>query len=117
MYPKPVFRESPSLPATARVFADTPIHAIFEATAWLEKAPSPLSSSTTRQTVAPSQQRLGSLCLRIKFERHNIDLKNKPKYFSNLYASINPDPAARAKVPLVIGSARIQDTFFDSAKS
>ena len=53
----------------------------------------------------------------IQFERHTIDLKNKPKYFSDLYASINPDPAARAKVPLLIGSARIQDTFVDSAKS
>lgn len=38
----------------------------------------------------------------IKFERHTIDLNNKPKYFSDLYASINPDPAARAKVPLLI---------------
>ena len=47
----------------------------------------------------------------IKFERHTIDLKNKPKYFSDLYASINPDPAALAKVPLLIGSARIQDAF------
>ena len=53
----------------------------------------------------------------IKFQRHIIDLKDKPKYFSDLYASINPDPTARAKVPLLIGSARIQDSFADSAKS
>ncbi|DBB04187.1 hypothetical protein WJX77_003384 [Trebouxia sp. C0004] len=38
----------------------------------------------------------------IKFERHTVNLKDKPKYFTDLYASINPDPTARAKVPLLI---------------
>jgi glutathione S-transferase len=52
----------------------------------------------------------------ITFERQTIDLKNKPKYFSDLYASINPDPAARAKVPLLIGSARIRGIVSSSAK-
>ncbi|DBB07594.1 TPA: hypothetical protein ACH3X3_009034 [Trebouxia sp. C0006] len=47
----------------------------------------------------------------IKFQRHTIDLKDKPKYFSDLYASINPDPTARAKVPLLIdGDERIVES-------
>ena len=39
----------------------------------------------------------------IEFERQTIDLKNKPKHFTELYASINPDSTARAKVPLIVG--------------
>lgn len=38
----------------------------------------------------------------IEFERQTIDLKNKPKHFTELYASINPDSTARAKVPLIV---------------
>ncbi len=43
----------------------------------------------------------------LNFDRKTIDLKDKPKQFTDLYASINPDPAARAKVPLIIGTLRL----------
>jgi len=32
-----------------------------------------------------------------------VDVVNKPKHFTELYASIHPDPVAPAKVPIMIG--------------
>lgn len=39
----------------------------------------------------------------LNFEHKIVDLKEKPKHFKDLYASIHPDPAAPAKVPIIIG--------------
>ena len=39
----------------------------------------------------------------LKFERKTIDLGNKPNSYLELYASIYPDPNAKAKVPIIVG--------------
>lgn len=38
----------------------------------------------------------------LNFQHKIVDLKNKPKHFTELYATIHPDPAAPAKVPIII---------------
>ena len=43
----------------------------------------------------------------LNFERITINLKNKPQEFTYLYTSLNPDPAAKAKVPLIVGGAAV----------
>ena len=40
---------------------------------------------------------------KLNFNQKIVDLKNKPKHFVDLYASIHPDPTAPAKVPIIIG--------------
>lgn len=40
----------------------------------------------------------------MNFEHKIVDLKNKPKHFTELYATIHPNPAAPAKVPIIIGT-------------
>ncbi|GAB4819327.1 hypothetical protein N2152v2_006373 [Parachlorella kessleri] len=39
---------------------------------------------------------------KLPFEISQVDLNNKSQEFQDLYASINPDPAASAKVPILI---------------
>lgn len=39
----------------------------------------------------------------LNFERISIDLKNKPQEFTYLYSLLNPDPSAKATVPLIVG--------------
>lgn len=37
----------------------------------------------------------------VEFEHKIVDLQNKPEDFVELYASLHPDPSARAKVPIL----------------
>ena len=44
---------------------------------------------------------------KLNFNQKIVDLKNKPKHFTDLYAAIHPDPTAPAKVPIIIGVLRL----------